>query len=144
MRTGIEGRELIKSYEKFCPKAYICPAGKLTIGYGHVILPGEKFPEEMTISEADELLSKDLEQREKAVLSLVKVPLKQSQFDASMSLVFNIGTAAFGGSTLLKLLNVSDYTGAEKEFLKWNKIKGVVSKGLTNRRVQEALLFGRK
>jgi hypothetical protein len=72
---------------------------------------------------------------------VVKVPLTQNQFDALVSLVYNIGQTAFSNSTLLKKLNAKDYQGAADQFLRWNKGGGKVMKGLVRRREAERALF---
>jgi len=119
--------------------------GKITIGIGHMIKPGETFPEKITAEFARELLMKDLQVAKNAILKNVKVPLNQCQFDALGVFIFNVGANAFANSTLLKKLNSKDYNGASKELIRWNKgrIKGVVSEmpGLTRRRVAEQKLF---
>jgi len=125
---------------------YLDQAGYPTIGYGHKILPGESFGEGISPARADELLAKDLSSATAAVNSLVKVPLEQPQFDALVSLTFNIGAPALRSSTLLRLLNAGDYAGAQAQFGVWNKVRqgGVLveSRGLDKRRAQEAGLFG--
>lgn len=124
------------------PKDHI--AGTLTIGYGHTgpdVYIGQKITEE----EAEELLIKDLEIYENAVNRLVKVPLTQNQFNAIVSLVYNIGTGAFAKSTMLKRLNSKDYKGAAEALTWWNKttINGrkVISDGLVARRNRERTYF---
>ncbi|KQD16250.1 lysozyme [Acinetobacter baumannii] len=72
------------------------------------------------------------------------MPLTQNQFDALVSLAYNIGSGAFKGSTLLKLLNKGDYKGAADQFLVWNKAGGKVMKGLVRRREAERALFLKK
>ena len=105
MKISQEGiDQLIKSYEGLSLKPYFCPAGKLTIGYGHVMLKGEKI-EPITLQQAEQLLLNDLSKFNQAVNDLVKVPINQSQFDALVSLCYNIGIEAFKQSTLLKKLN---------------------------------------
>lgn len=145
MKTSARGIALIKKYEKFMPEPYICPAGKLTIGYGHVVLPTDKFTHPLTEEEASELLVKDLLSREAAVDSMVKVPINQNQFDALTSFAYNVGIIALKGSTLLRFLNGKRYEFAAAEFLKWNKatVKGqlVVMAGLARRRKEEHDLF---
>ena len=71
------------------------------------------------------------------------VPLTQNQFDALVSLTYNIGSGAFNNSTLLKL-NKGDYQGAADQFLVWNKADGKVMKGLVRRREAERALFLKK
>lgn len=145
MKTSSTGIELIKRYEKFMPSAYVCPAGKLTVGYGHVVQGGEKFPHALTEPEASALLDHDLATRESAVTLLVKSPLTQNQFDALIALVYNIGIFAFKGSSLLRFLNSKQYALAAQEFPKWNKgtVQGqkIVIAGLVRRRKEESDLF---
>ncbi len=71
----------------------------------------------------------------------MKIPINQHQYDALVSLVFNIGRGNFAASTMLKKLNLSDYDGAAAEFPKWNKQAGKVLNGLTKRRAKEQALF---
>jgi len=91
--------------------------------------------------ECDAILAQDLHAVEKHVKDPVKVHLSQNQFDALVSLVFNIGGGAFKGSTLLKKLNAGDYAGAADQFLVWNRAGGKVLKGLTTRRESERKQF---
>ena len=71
------------------------------------------------------------------VKRLVDVPLTQYQFDALVSFVFNLGSGAFGGSTLLKKLNAGDYSAVPAQLMRWNKAGGRVLRGLTRRRQAE-------
>lgn len=144
--TGISqvGLNLVKKFEGFEPKPYPCPAGVLTIGYGHVIRKGEKFGE-ISEGEARALLRKDMKPFEEAVRKYVDVELDQGQFDALASFAYNEGANAFRKSTLLKKLNRGDYSGASAEFPRWNKatVNGekISLKGLTSRRAEERKLF---
>lgn len=152
--------ETLKKYEGLSLVPYLCPAAKLTIGYGHVISSIEKKKGELCIvvlddkfqwiyfggagitdSEADTLLRSDLMRYEAAVLRSVKVVLTQDQFDALVSFTFNVGIGALQKSTLLGMLNDGDYAGACEQFLRWNKVAGKVFKGLTKRRAHEAKVF---
>lgn len=135
-----QGLNFIKSFEDFCAIPYPCPAGILTIGYGHVILPDENF-REITEDNAVELLKKDCAKAESVINKRVKVGLNRNQFDALVSFIFNVGFGAFSNSTLLTLLNKGDYCGAANEFTRWNTIKGIPSNGLTTRRQLEKCLF---
>jgi len=138
------GLDLVKKFEGFEPKPYLCPAGVLTIGYGHVIKKGEKFGE-ISEREASAQLKRDMKPFEEAVRKYVDVELDQEQFDALASFVYNEGANAFRESTLLKKLNRGDYSGASAEFPRWNKIivdgEKVPSRGLTSRRAAEKELF---
>lgn len=138
--------DFIKQMEGLATKAYKDIAGVLTIGYGHVIKAGENFSL-ISSAQADELLQQDAETATNAVNRLVKVPLTDNQRAALISLVFNIGAGAFGGSTLLRALNARNYQGAADQFRVWNKARNPttgkldISTGLMNRREQERTLF---
>jgi lysozyme len=141
MKTSQKGLDLIKKFEGFSDKEYICPAGKVTIGYGHVILPNEDFQQPMTKKEAEILLKKDLEPRESALNKFLKVKINQNQFDALMSLIYNIGIANFKQSTLLKFINDRLFDKVPDQFRRWKYINKVVSKGLLKRREEEIKLW---
>ena len=141
-KVSENGIALIKQYEGFSPLPYLCPAGKPTIGYGHVIKPKERYPESgITVSDAEALLKSDVEFAEQAINRLVRTKLKQAQFDALVSLVFNIGAGAFEHSTLLKCLNKEDHANAAKQFLRWVFAAGKKMPGLVLRRQAELKLF---
>jgi GH24 family phage-related lysozyme (muramidase) len=115
-------------------------AGGYSIGYGHYLQDGEWWDR---ISEADAsvLLARDVRTAEDAVNSLVSVPLNQSQFDALVSFVYNIGAGAFRTSTMRELLNSGDLAGAAAQFAVWKKSQGQVLAALVTRRQIEAALF---
>ena len=136
----IDNISLIKKHEGLRLEAYLpTPNDVWTIGYGHThtAKPGMKITEK----QAEALLRKDIAWAEKAVNKSVVVPLTQNQFDALVSFVFNVGEGAFSTSTLLRLLNSGDYSGAANQFLRWNKQKRRVLNGLTKRREEERKLF---
>jgi lysozyme len=137
--TSAKGIELIKQWEGYRSKAYLCPAHKWTIGYGHTktAKPG------MTITslDAERLLKQDMKVYEDAVNQLVKVPLSQYQFDALVSFTYNVGRGALSQSTLLRLLNVGNYPEAAKQFVRWVYGGGVKLPGLISRREAERELF---
>lgn len=144
MRTGEKGIALIKKMEGCELEAYKCPAGIWTIGYGHTTAAGEPDVTEgmkITQREAAVILKQDLRKFEDAINRLVKVELSQSQFDALVSFVFNIGAGAFAKSTLLKKLNAGDYDAVPSELAKWSKAGKKVLKGLVARRAAEAALW---
>lgn len=142
MKASQECIDLIKGFEVFRAEAYRCPAGILTIGYGHTA--GVKKGDRVTESEAEELLRQDIASSEKDVSRLVRVPLSQNRFDALVSLVFNIGGSQFYSSTLLKKLNANPNDSTiPDEFRKWVKSKGETLPGLVRRRDAEAKLFER-
>lgn len=144
MKTSDNGLKIIKKNEGLRLNSYKCPAGILTIGYGHTgkdVLPGMEINE----TYADFLLKTDVMAFESLVSDRVKVPITQNQFDALVSLTYNIGQGNFSKSTLLKKLNAGDHQGAALEFIKWNKatVNGVLTElpGLTKRRSEEKELF---
>ena len=140
MTISKRGLELIKRFEGFSATPYFCPAGKLTIGYGHIILP-EESRALINEQDAERLLKNDIKTAEQAVLSLVTVELTQGQFDALTSFVFNIGNQAFEKSTLLRILNRGLPEQAVKQFSRWVYANGRKLEGLVRRRAAEAALF---
>lgn len=138
--------EFLKEVERFEPRRYDDGAGVMTIGYGHAIRSGESFEEPMTEAEAEALLRKDLSVAERAVSNLVAVPLTQGQFDALVSLTFNVGSGTIESSGLLEHLNRGEYDEALRRLRMYNKmrVKGklVVSSGLDWRRRMESVLWG--
>ncbi len=130
---------LIKSFESCELKAYLCPAGVWTIGWGHTrtARPGMTI----TQAQADALLLNDLSVAGSMVERLVKVPLTDNQFGALVSFTFNVGSGNLAQSTLLKLLNRGWYEQVPAHFLRWHKVKGEVVAGLTRRRDAEAKLW---
>jgi lysozyme len=143
------GANLIKHFESCMQKkgehyhTYHCPAGVLTIGWGHTQHHGRKFDanSKWTRQECDEAFMEDMSGFERDVRKAVKVPLEPYQFDALVSFTYNVGSGNLNKSTLLKKVNAGDFAGAAKEFPKWNKANGKVLAGLTRRRASEALLF---
>jgi len=140
MKISHRGLRLIAGYEGFRPEPYICAGGCLTIGYGHRILPGEKFTR-ITEVEADEILRKDVERAERAVERLVKVEINQEIFDALVSFTFNLGERRLANSTLLKFLNSGDYYNAIIQLSHWDNAGGKEQSGLEARRAEEAMFF---
>ena len=132
--------DLLHHYEDCKLEAYLCPAGIWTIGWGST---GNHVYKGLVITqeEADQLFIKDCERFVESVNTYVKVPLTQYEFDALVTFAYNVGCSNFESSTLLKKLNIGDYQGASDEFLRWNKSKGKVLKGLTYRRQSERHYF---
>ena len=141
--TSQAGLALIAKSEGCRATRYRCPAGLETIGYGHVISKNERHLRDATLTEAQALtlLKSDCLIAEKTVNDRVCLPLNQNQFDALVSLVFNIGGGAFLHSTLLKKLNAGDFISAAQEFLRWDKSANRTLPGLTARRREEHDLF---
>jgi len=116
-----------------------------SIGYGHQIQPNEIELMTQTITEekALELFAKDIEGIRKQMNSLIKVPINKNQQLALLSLRYNIGGEAFKDSSLLRLLNQGNYTGAALRFAEWRLSNGVISRGLVARRERERILFSK-
>lgn len=153
MKTSAQGRKFIESFEGLILKAYddhndhVVEVGQhaigvLTIGYGHTDAAGPPkvyVGQQITQTDADNILASDLASVEIEVNQLVKVPLNQNQYDALVSFQFNTG--ALGKSTLLKVLNEKNYDAAADDFLAWDHAGGVKLAGLTRRRTEERKMF---
>ena len=140
MKLGPQGAALIKDYEKCRLSAYLPTADDVpTIGYGHT--RGVSMGDTCTQEQADAWFLEDVAWAEDCVNEAVKVELTQQQFDACVSLCFNIGCRGFKTSTLVRKLNDGDYEGASLQFLRWDKQRGKVLAGLTRRRMAEVRLF---
>jgi lysozyme len=140
MKMSDKGLEFLQDIEGCSYTAYKDTGGVLTIGVGHT---GPEVVEGLRIDDLQVLawLKDDTQEAEDAINEIVKVPLTQNQFDALVSFVFNVGVDAFKKSTMLRLLNGGDYTGAMNQFKRWNMDNGRVIAGLTKRRTLEASLF---
>lgn len=138
MKCNAAGLHIIKNSEGCRLTAYRCPAGILTIGYGHT---GPDVVEGMTISQqyADDLLARDVSRFEFAIRQAVTAPLNENQFSALVSFAFNV--KGWGASTLLQKVNQADYAGAAAEFAKWCHAGSMVLAGLVTRREAERKLF---
>jgi lysozyme len=140
LKTAEIGIEVIKHFEGLRLKPYRDAVGKFTIGYGHLMRPGELFTQ-ISQKRAEELLRRDISLAEMIVKQHVRVPLTGTQFSALVALVYNIGGYQFRTSTLLKIVNTGDYTLAAEEIRRWEYAGGKVLRGLTKRRHAEYLLF---
>ena len=136
MKLSDTGQDLIKHFEGLELKAYKCPAGVWTIGYGHI--KGVSEGDEITALTANRMLIEEMVEYENYINNAVKVDLTQNQFDAMVSWVYNLGSGNLNASTLLKVLNSG---GVPAQMLRWNKAGGKVLEGLTRRRQAEADLF---
>jgi len=128
--------EVIKSFEGLRLKAYQCPSGVTTIGYGHT--SSARLNSACSQTEAEKWLREDLE-RVYAVLRKVRVYWTQGMWDACTSFVFNVGGQQFLQSSLKKKMEFNAEDPAiKKEFMKWVYSKGRVLNGLKSRRQWEA------
>jgi lysozyme len=145
MKVNAEGYALLKKFEGCVLKAYKCPAGVWTIGFGNTFYEdGTKVKEGDVITQqrADELAKFIVEQFATSIRAMIKQPLNENQFSACVSLAYNIGTGGFKKSSVLRKLNVNptDPTIADS-FRLWNKGGGVILKGLVRRREAEIALY---
>ncbi|MFA7085465.1 MAG: lysozyme [Aliarcobacter sp.] len=144
MKVSSKGLELIKEFEGFSSVAYLCSAKKATIGYGNTFWEDGtpvKIGDQISKERAETLLKHVVDNFSVAVEVDIKIEVTQNQFDAMVSLAYNIGLGAFKNSTLLRQLNRGNFVGASQEFLRWNKSNGKPLLGLTRRREREKLLF---
>ena len=141
MRASEGCKQLIRVFEGLNTKAYRCPAGVLTIGYGHTG-PDVKEGQTITRDQAELLWNQELGAVGRQVEhALDGMRVNQNQFDALCSFTFNLGIGRLETSTLLKKLKAGDYEGAANEFLRWNRAGGQILEGLTRRRQAERRLF---
>ncbi len=133
------GLKILKRYEGCRLKAYRCPAGVWTIGWGHT--GGVKQGEVWTQARADAQLIVDIERYCAGVERAVRVKVSDNQFSALASLCYNIGEGALANSTVIRRLNAGDRAGAAAAFAMWRRGGGRVLPGLVERRAQEAALF---
>ena len=145
MKLSIEGLNLIKRFEGVRNRPYRCSAGLWTVGVGHLIGDGKSLPESwnrtFTKEEIDALLIRDISRFERGVRMYIKVPLRQSEFDALCSFSFNLGLGTLQRSTLRQKINRYDKEGAAKEILKYCRAGGKIIKGLQRRREAEYQMF---
>lgn len=145
---------VVERFEAFAAMPYLCMAGKSTIGFGHVILPGETWTYPMDRATAIDLIQSDLDDFATKLWPLITRQPTQNQFDAMLSLVFNIGVGVhdgkkgdFADSDLLLDFNKGDMVGAAAGFMDWDKYHDpvthvlMVSMGLYNRRNAERSIF---
>ena len=154
MQMSQHGIDLITQWEGFEFKVYKDSAGLPTIGVGHLLTKSEltsgkivingvpvQYADGLTSQQVLDLLGQDVGPAAQTVTKDVRVALNQNQFDALASFTFNVGDAAFTGSTLLKLLNQGKYDQVPTQLRRWNKSNGQVIQGLINRRENEIKLW---
>lgn len=146
MKLNARGYDLIKQYEGYSDRPYLCPAGVPTIGYGNTYYPnGVKVKltdKQINREYANDLLEFVADKFALDVLKLVKSIITQNQLNALTSFAYNLGVTNFKNSTLLKKVNANPNDPTIKEeFLKWNKSNGKILQGLINRRRAESNLY---
>lgn len=149
-RTSETGVKFIAQHEGFRAQLYNDAAGHATVGYGHLVHKGEvgtdlaseaPFSNGISEAEAAELLRSDLEIAEEAVNRLVRASIRQAQFDALVSFVFNVGVGAFSRATLLSKLNAGFCCAVPYELRRWTLAGKRRLAGLVVRREDEARMF---
>ena len=142
MQMSQEGIDaLLKKFEGCKLKAYRCPAGVCTIGYGHTSAAGNPtVVDGLTIrqDQAEAILRSDLVKYETAVHNMVEQPLTQHQFDVLVDFAYNAGVGNLKSSTLLKKVNAGQFDAVPAELMKWTKGGGKVLAGLVRRRQAES------
>lgn len=140
MNTSPAGIAFIRAHEGARNDAYQDAVGIWTIGVGHTgreVVEGLRW----TAEEIDAVLAQDLGHCEEAIAEHCFAELTQNQFDALVSLIFNIGVQAFRNSTLLVMLNQGKYEAAAHQFRRWDRAGGKELAGLLKRRNDESALF---
>lgn len=144
MEVSDHGREFIKSFEGEILKVYLDPVGLSTLGVGHLLTKAElaQMPvgTPITKEQSDEYLRRDLKRFED-LMNAEALPATQNQFDAMVSLAFNIGESGFLRSSVLRYHKHESYLSAANSFMLWNRSGGRVLKGLTRRRRAEQVLY---
>jgi lysozyme len=146
MKLNNSGYLLITEFEGFSAKPYLCSAKVPTIGFGNTYYTnGTKvtlLDKPITRVQAFEMFKHIADKFASKVSKLVTSPLNQNQFNALVSLAYNIGIAGFTNSTLLKKVNINhNDKSIELEFLKWNKVNKKEVAGLTRRRLYESKVY---
>ena len=129
---------IIKEEETLQLRAYEL-GGYWQIGYGHLMLEGEK--DDITEEEADAFLVADLAWCEGAIERYVTIPITRNEFSAMVAFCYNVGSGKTRRSSIVKRINAEDRPGAANAFLLWNRMNGVVMTALAKRRARERTLF---
>jgi lysozyme len=130
--------DFIRAFERFRSKPYLDAGKRLTVGYGHLIKPGESAGD-LTKERAEQLLRIDVEEAARSVVGLGD--LRQCEFDAVCSFVYNLGRGNFQTSTLRGKLLEGNRPGAAREFRRWHYCGKEPLMGLLRRRIAEELMF---
>lgn len=152
LRISKDGEDIIKEFESLQLEAYLDTKDKngepiYAIGWGHTgLVDGQKIVKGQKITEAkaEELFLEDMQEFERKVKHWVQVPLTQNQFDALVSMAYNVATANFVRMIEISELNKGIYEKVPDAMLHFNVSMGRILKGLTRRRKMEGTLFARK
>lgn len=146
MRVNEAGLALIRAYEGFRGQAYRCPAGILTIGYGHTSMAGPpdvRAGMRMNKAQAEAVLAADVAVFASEIARFIRVELSGNQFSALVSFAYNAGTGAFRKSSVLAAVNRGDFDSVPRRLNLWVKAGGRTLPGLVKRRASEGQLFQR-
>lgn len=135
-----DGLALLKHFEGYEAEPYLCPAGKWTIGYGHVVQEGETM-EFLSQSQAEMLLMKDVIYIENQMDKFMPPGLEEHKRTSLVCFAYNVGVEALRRSTLLKKCKIEDFIGASREFDRWIYAAGRILPGLKRRRAAERVMF---
>lgn len=136
-----QGYQMTETFEGYIPFVYKDAGGQDTIGYGHLIRPGEHFDTPLVPQQAEDVLKGDESIAAAAVNRYAARPLLQGQFDALCDFTFNLGSGTLKKSTLLKRVNAGKDDLVPVEFMKYININGKPSDGLARRRKAEVRLY---
>lgn len=146
MKISTKGLALIAKFEGLRLEAYLCPAKVPTIGYGNTYYEDGvkvKLGDKITKERAEELLKKLVVKYEDAVHKAIKTAMTQNQFDALVSLCWNIGATNLMNSSVAKSINKqASFAEISVNWKKWNKGGGKILPGLVKRRIAELNLYG--
>jgi lysozyme len=145
MKLNKAGADLIKSFEGLRLDAYLCSAGKPTVGFGSTFFEDGtpvKLGDKITKERADSLFEKVSDSFAAKVKNCIQKDINENQFAALVSFAYNVGIGNLKSSTLLKKVNANPNDPTiMQEFKKWNRASGKVLAGLTRRREAEANLY---
>jgi lysozyme len=146
MKLNEKGYDLIKQFEGYSDRPYLCPAGIPTIGFGNTYYPNgikvKLTDKQITRDYANEMLQYVADNFANDVLKVIKSIITQNQLNALTAFAYNLGMTNFRNSSLLKKVNANPHDPTIKEeFLKWNKSNGKILQGLINRRRAESNLY---
>lgn len=137
--------DMVESFEGYSAAPYQDSGGVWTIGYGSTrdVLghPVTSATQSVTKVMAEGMMRRDMLSAATAISNDVHVPLTETERGALLDFVFNVGSGAFEGSTLLRLINAGDYENAANQFERWDHVAGRVLAGLLRRRLAEKAEF---
>lgn len=141
--TSPDGVTLVQFFEGFSPFVYKDVGGLDTIGYGHLVLAGERIPEPLLGDAATNLLQADLKRTERGLNAGLGRPITQPRFDALSSFAFNVGVGNCVGSSPWRYTNAGRYQEVPDRLMLWVNVDGKPNRGLKVRRTAEGKLYSK-